>query len=118
MKKHTTSNLSRRQSLRHGFRVAYSNQAFEYWFLLHFSLLQGQLHRSRYSQMLTRLTGTPYSKTEGFGAAMYNRLLHLQSQAIKNAETVLKGISKGNPAAEESSTTVHLLVTELNKYLL
>lgn len=100
-----------------GFRVAYSNQAFEYWFLLHFILIQGPFHRNRCSQMLTRLTGTPYSKTEGFGAAMYNRLLHLQSQAVKNAETVLKEISKGNPAAEESSTTVHLLVAELNKYL-
>ena len=31
-----------------GFQVAYSNQAFEYWFLLHFNLYQGSIHRSRY----------------------------------------------------------------------
>ena len=48
---------------------------------------------------------------------MYNRLVTLQQQAIKNAKTVLAEISKGNPAMEESSTTVHLLVEELNKYI-
>ena len=48
---------------------------------------------------------------------MYNRLLHMQPQAIKNASVVLAEISHGNPALEESSTTVHLLVEELNKYL-
>ena len=102
---------------RNGFRVAYSNQAFEYWFLLHFNLYKGTLHRNSYPDMLSRLMGIPYSKTEGFGAIMYNRLLHMQPQAIKNASVVLAEISHGNPALEESSTTVHLLVEELNKYL-
>ena len=102
---------------RNGFKVAYSNQAFEYWFLLHFNLYKGALHRSSYADMLSRLAGIPYSKTEGFGAIMYNRLLHLQPQAIKNAATVLADVSHGNPAMEESSTTVHLLVEELNKFI-
>ena len=48
---------------------------------------------------------------------MYNRLLHLQPQAIKNAAAVLADVSHGNPATEESSTTVHLLVEELNKFI-
>ena len=102
---------------KNGFRVAYSNQAFEYWFLLHFNLYKGPLHRQSYADMLSKLTGIPYSKNEGFGAVMYNRLFHLQSQAIKNAVAVLDEISHGNPAVEESSTTVHLLVEELNKYI-
>ena len=102
---------------RNGFRVAYSNQAFEYWFLLYFNLYKGTLHRNSYPDMLSRLMGIPYSKTEGFGAIMYNRLLHMQPQAIKNASAVLAEMSHGNPALEESSTTVHLLVEELNKYL-
>lgn len=102
---------------RNGFKVAYSNQAFEYWFLLHFNLYKGALHRSNYPDMLSKLTGIPYSKAEAFGAIMYNRLLHLQPQAIKNAAAVLSEISHGNPALEESSTTVHLLVEELNKYI-
>ena len=104
-------------SKKNGFKVAYSNQAFEYWFLLHFNLYKGALHRNSYANMLSRLSGIPYSKTEGFGAIMYNRLLHLQPQAIKNAAAVLAEMSHGNPAMEESSTTVHLLVEELNKFI-
>lgn len=102
---------------KNGFRVAYSNQAFEYWFLLHYNLYTGAIHRNQYKDMLTRLTGMPYSKSEGYGAVMYNLLLSRQQQAISNAETVLAEISHGNPAEEESSTTVHRLVLELNKYL-
>jgi hypothetical protein len=102
---------------KNGFQVAYSNQAFEYWFLLHFNLYQGPIHRNQYKNMLEKLIGMPYSKTEGSGAVMYNLLLVRQGQAIKNSETVLAEISHGNPAEEESSTTVHKLVKELNKYL-
>lgn len=102
---------------KNGFRVAYSNQAFEYWFLLHYNLYTGAIHRSQYKDMLTKLTGMPYSKSEGYGAVMYNLLLSRQQQAINNAETVLAEISHGNPAEEESSTTVQTLVLELNKYL-
>ena len=50
--------------------------------------------------MLTKLTGMPYSKSEGYGAVMYNLLLSRQQQAINNAETVLAEISHGNPAEE------------------
>ena len=102
---------------KNGFQVAYSNQAFEYWFLLHFNLYQGLIHRNQYKNMLEKLIGMPYIKTEGSGTMMYNLLLVRQGQAIKNSETVLAEISHGNPAEEESSTTVHKLVKELNKYL-
>ena len=102
---------------RNGFHVAYSNQAFEYWFLLHYNLYTGPLHRNQYEKMLSKLTGIPYVKTEGFGSVMYNLLLKRQPLAIKNAEIVFAEISHGNPAEEESSTTVHRLVNELNKYL-
>lgn len=102
---------------KNGFRVAYSNQAFEYWFLLHYNLYTGAIHRNQYKDILTKLTGIPYSKSEGYGAVMYNLLLSRQQQAISNAETVFAEISHGNPAEEESSTTVQRLVLELNKYL-
>ncbi len=102
---------------KNGFRVAYSNQAFEYWFLLHFNLYQGPIHRNQYKDMLEKLIGMPYSKSEGSGAVMYNLLLARQQQAVKNAEAVLAEIAHGNPAEEESSTTVYKLVEELNKYL-
>lgn len=47
---------------RNGFRVAYSNQAFEYWFLLHFNLYRGPIHRNSYADMLTSLPALPIQK--------------------------------------------------------
>ena len=102
---------------KNGFQVAYSNQAFEYWFLLHFNLYTGAIHRNQYNEMLEKLTGVHYSKSEGYSALMYNLLLARQEKAIRNAETVLAEISHGNPAEEESSTTVHKLVIELNRFI-
>lgn len=102
---------------KNGFKVAYSNQAFEYWFLLHFNFYQGALHRSRYEKMLSDLLGFPYSKKSGVSNKMFNILFPKQMQAINYAKTVMKQFSGDNPSQEESSTTVYLLVEELNKYL-
>lgn len=100
-----------------GFGVAYSNQAFEYWFLLHFNLYQGALHRSRYEKILSDLLGFSYTKKSGVSTKIFNILLSRQLQAIGNAKTVMKHFIGDNPAQEESSTTVYLLVEELNKYI-
>lgn len=94
-----------------------SNQAFEYWFLLHFNPYRGRIHRNLYSEMLGKLLGMEYRKKEGFASDLYNYLLSRQPQARRNAEVILSEIYAGTPAAEESSTTDHLLVSELNKYL-
>lgn len=100
-----------------GFEVAYSNQAFEFWFLLHFNLYQGALHRSRYEKMLSTLLGFTYTKKSGVSSKMFNILFLKQQQAIDRAKTIMKQFDKNNPAQEESSTTVYLLVEELNKFL-
>nr|WP_291683873.1 RloB family protein [Bacteroides sp.] len=102
---------------KNGFEVAYSNQAFEYWFLLHFNLYQGALHRSRYEKMLSDLLGFPYTKKAGVSNKMFNVLLPRQAQAINYAKVVMKQLTGNNPAQEESSTTVYLLVEELNKFI-
>ena len=65
-----------------GFEVAYSNQAFEFWFLLHFNLYQGALHRSRYEKMLGALLGFAYTKKSGVSSKMFNTLFSKQEQAI------------------------------------
>ena len=100
-----------------GFEVAHSNQAFEFWFLLHFNLYQGALHRSRYEKMLSTLLGFTYTKKSGVSSKMFNMLFLRQEQAINHAKAVMKQFDKNNPAQEESSTTVYLLVEELNKFL-
>ncbi len=100
-----------------GFMVAYSNQAFEYWFLLHFSRYKGTLDRSRYGSMLSKHLGIEYTKSRGVGAKVYNLLQHRQPQAIENSKYIYANSNQGNPARAESSTTVHKLVEELNRYI-
>lgn len=100
-----------------GFKVAYSNQAFELWFLLHFTLVQGPMHRSLYVSKLNEHLGFAYDKGRGTGAVMYRTLLSRQADAIRNAAFVLKRMHGISPASAESSTKVHLLVEELNRYI-
>ena len=99
------------------FQVAYSNQAFEYWFLLHFHLYQGSLHRDKYGDMLTKLLGFKYSKISGEMGRIFNRLFPLTEVAMANAQKVLESFDRVSPAKAESSTTVHRLVQQLLKFV-
>lgn len=102
-----------------GFKVAYSNQSFEFWFILHFALRHGGLQRSLYAGLLTGYLGFPYAKESGVSKKMFDALLPLQQTAINNSIAVYDafGAPHASPANEESSTTVHELVIELNKYI-
>ena len=100
-----------------GMRVAYSNQAFEYWFLLHYNLVQGPMHRNQYETKLSGLLGFSYNKEAGTGGRVFRELGGKQAPAITNAKAVLRRMEGIPPAQAESSTTVHLLVEELNKYI-
>ena len=101
---------------KNGFEVAYSNQAFELWFLLHFKKYSGKLHRREYPKLLEKHLGLPYSKQEGFATMLFQRLLPYQSAAIINAETIIAETQGIKPSLSESSTTVHNLVKKLNEY--
>ena len=96
-----------------GFHVAYSNQAFEFWFLLHFNFYQGAIHRNRYAEIITHLLGFKYGKTKGDSVRVFNVIYPRTRMAIDNAKNVLKTFDGGNPAKEESSTTVYQLVEQL-----
>lgn len=113
------------------FGIAYSNQAFEYWFILHFNDHQGGgMHRNDYNDRINSLL-KPYkvkydgngSKIveedffellDGFDEKTKNKRVEL---AIARAERNHKQFDQTNPARAESSTTVFLLVQELLKYL-
>ena len=99
------------------FSVAWSNQAFEFWFILHFILYHGPLHRNQYSEMLTKLTGMPYSKKAGVASALYNLLFPKLDNAINNAESVLQDFQGAPPAKSESATTVFKLARLLKSYI-
>ena len=99
-------------------KVAYSNQAFELWYLLHFSYIQNEMHRRLYKRKLDELLPFPYDKDKNTAKNMYAALLNKQSDAIANARKAYEEIGNHqSPADEESSTTVYKLVEVLNKFL-
>jgi hypothetical protein len=97
-----------------GFSVAYSNEAFELWYVLHFCYLNTGVNRKQYQKQLNNYLGYPYQKNSD---DMYEKIEDKQKQAIKNAEKLLQQYPQTNPANENPSTTVHLLVKELNKFI-
>ena len=114
-----------------GFGVAYSNEAFEYWIILHFTDHQGGgMPRTIYSTTINRLL-KPYgfqydgkkSKiiTEEVFELMMGVDKHTGSQrvqlALKRARRNYNRFDHFNPASEESSTTLFKLVEELLKYV-
>jgi hypothetical protein len=97
-----------------GFGVAYSNEAFELWYLLHFEFLSTGIPRSDYILKLTSLLGHKYKKNS---ETIYDELLEKQSTAIKNAENLVKEYIPHVPSRDNPSTAVHLLIKELNKFI-
>jgi len=80
-------------------------------------MIQGAMHRNQYASKLNEHLNFAYSKERGIGTLMYQVLLPKQNDAIRNARTILQQWDGVSPAQAESSTKVHLLVEELNKYL-
>lgn len=98
---------------RYGFGVAFSNQAFELWYLLHFDYHNTALTRQDYCDRLTRNLGYAYEKNS---MTMYDQLQTRQETAIRNAKRLLHLYEPRRPAHDDPSTTVHELVEELNKH--
>jgi len=96
-----------------GMHVAYSNQAFELWYLLHFDYHDTALHRKQYMTMLTERLGRPYRKNDD---EMYDRLIDAQEAAIQHARRLHGAQSDLQPADANPSTTVYKLVEELRKF--
>jgi len=94
--------------------AAYSNEAFELWYILHFDYIDSAISRADYQSCLTEKIGHEYKKNS---VTMYEELLDKQPTAIHNAERLLSSYPYPNPAQDNPSTTVHELVQELNKYL-
>lgn len=107
-------NRALERARRTGVRVAYSNQAFELWYVLHFEFANSVLTRQRYCEKLGRLLETPYIKNT---STLYERLRARQPEALRNAERLLAQYEPSNPAEDDPSTTVHLLVQQLNRFL-
>jgi len=94
----------------HNLKVAYSNEAFELWYVLHFEFLNTGIPRDDYIKKMTKLLGKKYQKNSD---TIYDDLRNRQVNAIRNAEKLLASYNPLNPGQDNPSTTVHLLVKEL-----
>lgn len=108
-------NTAIEQARANDLEVAYSNEAFELWYLLHFDYVNTGVSRAMYKKMLTKRLGEKYKKND---PAIYEKLLKHskadQREAIKNAKKLLNKHAKGDYADHNPSTTVFELVESLN----
>lgn len=115
-----------------GFKVGWSNQAFEYWMLLHFEDHQGGgMDRKHYTDKLNSHLEKLGAYYEGEGSkAITSQIFNLlegrdehgnsrRELAIKRARRIHKAFLEAGttPAKSESCTTVYELVEELQKFL-
>jgi hypothetical protein len=95
-----------------GFQAAYSNEAFELWYVLHFDYMDSAISREQYIDILNEKVGK-YRKND---LTMYDKLQSHQETALRNARRLMENYSPHNPAQDNPCTTVHQLVVELNRH--
>jgi hypothetical protein len=116
------------------FGVAYSNQAFEYWLILHFEDHQGgAMHRDLYCDKINTYLhkfGLEYDKNSKIiTPEIFDKFQEIigenkktgekytrQDVAIQRAKRIYNNLDHTNPAREESSTKVFELVEKLEIY--
>jgi hypothetical protein len=100
--------------------VIWSNQAFEIWFIYHFTKISGYLHRDQYASELNKLFNRNKINTQ-YTKADKNHFFYLKDNlvnAIDNAEFSYQKhiIEQGeNPNNACSCTNVYKLVRQLNQ---
>jgi hypothetical protein len=93
--------------------VAYSNEAFEIWYLLHFHYHDSATSRAQYEAMLTGRLGFQYRKND---PGIYEHLESLQENAIKNAKRLNNSYPHHRPGNDNPSTNVYELVEKLKAH--
>ena len=91
-------------------KCAYSIEAFEIWYMLHFNFYDSALSRNQFKEKLTELLKKPYKKND---EDIYYLLQKRQNVALKNAQK-LYALQYERPFAEQNPiTTVFWLVERL-----
>lgn len=105
--------------------VAYSNDSFELWYLLHFDYITtGILRDDINTKLIKKLKEkNPYKfsklnkkniKQDNYVKYIFEELLEFQEDAIKNAERLLESYgNQHSPEKDNPSTTIHKLVVIL-----
>ena len=111
-----TPELAKKQSKKSGihYRVAWSNECFELWLLLHFILLESNISRADYMEKLVGYIPS-YHKS---ATDIFSRLKDRVGTAIKNAKTIEgKFDVNATPSEMAPCTQVYRLVEELLRYV-
>jgi hypothetical protein len=123
-------NAAVKMATANGFGVAYSNQAFEYWLLLHFEDHQGgAMNRSDYNKKINSCIKKLGASYDGTGDKIiteefFDLLMAIDEKtktdrivlAIERARKIYEKCKHKIPSERESSTTVFELVKELIGY--
>ncbi|WP_461246563.1 RloB family protein [Treponema sp. R6D11] len=91
-------------------KCAYSIEAFEIWYMLHFNFYDTALSRSQYKEKLSELLGKTYLKND---EGMYHLLQKRTSTAMQNARRLFTLQGNRSFAEQNPITTVFKLVERL-----
>ena len=97
-----------------GIKVAWANEAFELWYLLHFNYHDTGISRHDYKARLKQ-SGLEYDKAD---KTIYNKVKGLQETACKHARRLERHwneMGERFPERQNPSTSVHKLVEFLNE---
>jgi hypothetical protein len=97
-------------------RIAWANEAFELWYLLHFNYHDTGMSRADYKPRLDDCLPQPYEKADG---SIYENVFLHQATAIRNARRLEKhwrDLGERSPQRQNPSTSIHKLVEFLNEF--
>jgi hypothetical protein len=100
----------------HGISVAWANEAFELWYLLHFNYHDTGMCRADYGGRLSALLKCKYDKADD---QIYTKLEPHQPTAMKHARRLEKHwveVGRWTPESANPSTNIHQLVEFLNEF--
>lgn len=107
--------IEQKSSTSEKWHAAWSNEAFELWYILHFrTQTGGALSREAYQDILESEMGRPYKKN---APDMFELICDRTPQAIRRAETARKLLADQPFHSQNPATTVHRLVNQLLGYL-
>ena len=107
-----------------GYRIAWSNQSFEYWLYMHFYYSDSALHRDEWCRKLNQVFAQ-YNLGDGCYRKNYDDIYAIVDSfqgvdtAIRNAKRRMSDFDDNRdlPSKYDPGTKVYELVTELKKYL-
>ena len=105
-------------------KVAYANDSFELWYLLHFeyrttAIMRDEIikkvinHLQKTNEYIFRDLNKDNFKTKKYNEQIFKVLEDLQPIATQNAKRLLKSYNPNNPEKDNPSTNIHELVEML-----